>query len=85
MKKYLLSTIAIVLAIAASAYTAPIESNRKINYDWVSADGTDLYPNQSRSAAIVHYNGCNTGSMLCAKAFVVNTTTEVPSQNLKHN
>ena len=82
MKKYLLGLFALVFALGMSAFTSPQQNSTDV-YDWVSAsDPGDTFTG-TRDEAILHYDGCDTGTDLCAAAFEEGTQIRAEDQDLK--
>ena len=81
MKKYLLGIFAVILAVGFSAFTTKAPSFT--NFDWRDANGNNLFANKSRPDAIIHFEGCNEGPVLCAQAYEVGTMDRVTSEDLQ--
>ena len=82
MKKYLLGLFSLVLAIGMSAFTSPQHNSSDV-YDWKDAKDPNNTFTGTRDEAILHYNGCDTGTDLCAMAYEEGTQIRVEDQDLE--
>lgn len=69
MKKYLVAIFAVILAVSATAFTAPQNFDGEVYY-WYDMSGNLLSPVPTEKSP----NGCDEGTHACARGFINQTS-----------